>query len=480
MMQVRRLAIMARAGMCGLALLAAPMMLRAQDSEGEGADFQPELAQEDGAATIMPGAPASGWQPSAITGPPEDIAKAAVEVAPIWQGYPVADGPSSQGVYDEETGVRGTPKVGDAGFSATLMQAGAQARQQSGNVGASLWPVQVDADMAASVAIRPAANHPVAIRKALEQLDAITRLMAEHKADLTLARTAQDVQAAMRQERMAYLPGIEGASAIGGSLAVLRQFYALGIRYMALGYHSGAVPKASLATDQATARNAADTGKEGRDHFAQMAVQEMNRIGMVADMSHAEDAIIQAVFGVARAPLIFSHAGARAVSAHQHNVPDYLLDRLAANGGVVMIAANPAQLSELYRQWEARLAGERARLALLHPGEEQMMAANLREWRRSNPEPVLTPGDIADHVEHIARRIGVEHVGIGGNYEGAFADGHLAVFTELAQRGFAQAELEMIASGNMMRVLRSVEDHAAHQDGERPVEAPMVALSPHG
>ena len=431
---------------------------------------QPENLEADAPAGAMSvPRPTVGWSPKDGTALPAEIADAALAAAPVWDGH--NDVPIQlRGRYrnmingfDFRDTSRTSAVAGmdpDHAFSRPLHTDLVRLRQ--GRVGAQFWSVYVSAELA----------EPDAVRASLEQIDVTRRLIARHSEDLAFVRTADEVKGAMAQGRIASLLGIEGGHAIGSSLGVLRQMHQLGVRYMTLT-HNRNTPWADSATDAQQHGGLTDFGRD--------VVREMNRIGMLADLSHASEETMLDALEVARAPVIFSHSGARAINAHVRNVPDRVLDRLPANGGIVMVVALPAFVSELRRQWGARLAGEEARLKMLHNKDKAMMAAGLREWRRANPEPVVTISDLADHVEHIARRIGVEHIGIGGDYDGmptgpqGMEDvaGYPALFAELAERGFSQAELEMIASGNMMRVLRTAEDYAAARATDQPIEHPV-------
>lgn len=402
--------------------------------------------------------------PVAAQRTPEQIAQAALKAAPVFDGHNdvpeqlrdryknvIAD-------FDFTDSTRAPSAGGAEGGMHTDIP-----RLRKGRVGGQFWSVYVSASL----------PEPEAVVAVLEQIDVMKRVIARHPKDLAFVTTADGAAAAMKQGRIASLIGMEGGNSIGESLAVLRQTYDLGARYLTLT-HSKTLSWADSSTDAPQ--------HDGLTDFGRKVVREMNRIGMLVDISHVSEATMMDVLDEAKAPVIFSHSGARAVDGHPRNVPDGVLARLPANGGVVMAVAYPAFLSEDYRQWSANRAAEEARLKSLNPGDPAAVTKGLDTWGTANARPVATVGQWADHIDHIRKVAGIDHIGLGGDYDGMEigprgaedVTGYPVLFTELARRGYSQADLEKIASRNVMRVLRNAEDYAASQKGMAPIETPYV------
>jgi membrane dipeptidase len=333
------------------------------------------------------------------------------------------------------------------------------ARLRQGRVGGQFWSVYIDADV----------HGDEAIRQTLEQMDAVTRLVKAYPADLELASTADDIQRIHRNGRIASLMGVEGGHQMGGSMAALRQFYRLGARYMTLT-HFKTTEWADSATD--------DPKHGGLTDFGRSVVHEMNRLGMLVDLAHVSPDTMKDVLEVTRAPVVFTHSNARALEDHPRNVPDDVLAMLPANGGLVMVNFFTGYLSEPYRQWNATRSGEEARLKSLFTGQPDKREAALKAWDDAHPKPTADVGLIADHIEHIVKIAGHDHVGLGGDLDGVPYDstppgmnsvsGYPLLLAELVRRGWSDRDLAKLAGGNVLRALRRAEAVAASMKDEAP------------
>lgn len=393
---------------------------------------------------------------------PAQVAEAALRAAPVFDGH-----------NDVPEALRERYRNVIAGFDFTDSSKAPSAdggpvgmhtdlpRLRKGRVGAQFWSVYVSASL----------PEPQAVVAVLEQIDVMKRLMARHPQELAFVTTAGGAEAAMKRGQIASLLGMEGGNSIGESLAVLRQTYDLGARYLTLT-HNKTLSWADAASDAPKHGGLTDFGRQ--------VVREMNRLGMLVDLSHVSEATMMDALDEARAPVIFSHSGARAIAGHVRNVPDSVLARLPANGGVVMTVAYPAFLSEDYRQWTANRAAEEARLKSLNPGDPGAVDTGLAAWAAANARPKATVAQWADHIDHIRKVAGLDHVALGGDYDGMEigpvgaedVTGYPVLFTELARRGWSQAELEMLASRNVMRVLKQAEAVSASMKGVPPIETP--------
>ena len=253
------------------------------------------------------------------------------------------------------------------------------ARLRAGRVGGQFWSVYIPSDITGDAAIRTT----------IEQIDLVKRMTAAYPADLELALTADDVVRIHQAGRIASLIGIEGGHQIGNSLAALRQMHALGARYMTLTHFRN--------NDWADSAND-DPRHNGLSPFGKAVVREMNRLGMLVDLSHVSPKTMLDALAASRAPVIFSHSDARALNDNPRNVPDEVLKRVAANGGVVMVNFYPAHLSDAYRRWSAGQDAEEARQKSLLSGQPEKLAAAMQAWKAANPAPVTEVGAVADHV----------------------------------------------------------------------------------
>jgi membrane dipeptidase len=318
-------------------------------------------------------------------------------------------------------------------------------RLRKGGVGAQFWSVYVPASL----------QGEAAVTTTLEQIDLVRLLIARHPDALELALTADDVQRIMTSGRLASLMGAEGGHSIGCSLGTLRALYRLGVRYLTLT-HNLNVPWADSATDEPAVGGLTDFGRE--------VVREMQRLGMLVDLSHVAATTMSDALDVAEAPVIFSHSSAFAVCDHPRNVPDTILARLASNGGLCMITFVPAFVSRACRAWELELQADMERRDLDY--RDLSARAQARpEFEAKNPRPAATLHDVVAHAEHVREVAGIDHVGVGGDYDGvdALPEGlhdvscYPALIAALMERGWSEEDCAKLASGNLMRVLRDAE-----------------------
>src|SRR6478752_8722351 len=332
------------------------------------------------------------------------------------------------------------------------------ARLHQGRVGGQFWsvfiPAEVDGDRA--------------IRNTLEEIDIVKRFIAAYPRDLEQAYTADDVVRIHKAGKVASLIGIEGGHQMAHSFAALRQYYALGARYMTLTHFK--------TTDWAD--SATDVPKhDGLTPYGNSVVHEMNRIGMLVDLSHVSEATMMDALDVSKAPVIFSHSSAKAIDAHPRNVSDAVLSRVAQNGGVVMVNFAPDYVNEAIWKWGADRDAEKARIVRLNTGHPQAdIDAALDAWVKIHPQPLATTPQVADHVEHVAKVAGYDHVGIGGDLDGipstptglTGVQDYPNLFAELIRRGWSDQNLAKLAGGNILRVLRRAEAVSKSMANEPP------------
>jgi membrane dipeptidase len=331
-------------------------------------------------------------------------------------------------------------------------------RLRAGGVGAQFFSVYVPGTLTGGAAVTAT----------LEQIDCVARIVAAYPETFTAARTATEVRRAVAGGRIAALLGAEGGHSIDNSLGVLRMLRRLGVAYMTLT-HNQNVPWADAATDVPAAG--------GLTEFGRQVVREMNRIGMLVDISHVAPATMHAALEESVAPVIFSHSSCRALTDHVRDVPDSALTQLAANGGVIMITFVPDFVSQECADHAAAEDAERHALGLdkvtvytEHAGEhlDPVAVAKLTAWQAENPAPRATLQQVADHIEHAREIAGVRHIGLGGDFDGVSdlpiglddVAAYPALLAELAGRGWSDADLEGLTSGNILRVLQAAEDTA--------------------
>ena len=318
-------------------------------------------------------------------------------------------------------------------------------RLARGRVGAQFWSVFVPVSLAGDVAVATT----------LEQIDFVRRMVGQYPDALELALTAADVERIFAAGKVASLMGAEGGHSIASSLGVLRSFYELGVRYMTLT-HNANVGWADSATDEP------DCG--GLSEFGRQVVGEMNRLGMLVDLSHVSAQTMRAALDTVTAPVIFSHSSARALCDHPRNVPDEILAALPANNGVCMVTFVPRFVSQECWDWDRKLEADMKRRGL-DTNEKAPWVAARQERARANPSPRATLAQVADHVEHVRQVAGVAHVGIGSDFDGTdqLPDGlsdvscFPALFAALLERGWSEADCGLLAGGNVLRVMREAE-----------------------
>ena len=328
-------------------------------------------------------------------------------------------------------------------------------RLRRGGVGGQFWSVFVPVEM----------RGPMAVQATLEQIDIVRQMAERYPADFELAYTAADVRRIHKAGRIASLIGIEGGHQIDNSLPVLREMYALGARYMTLT-HSANNDWADSATDAPQ--------HHGLTPFGRELVHEMNRLGMLVDLSHVSAETMRAVLDTAQAPVMFSHSSARAIVDHPRDVPDDVLRMLPKNGGVVMVNFYPGYVSAARNRWDADYAAERARydsppFAGIYIGQPDRAKAALDEWVKAHPAPKVTLAEVADHIEHVRKVAGIDHVGLGSDFDGIpltptgleGVDKYPDLLMELMRRGWTDDEIGKLAGENILRALASAETAAA-------------------
>ncbi|MGE5744823.1 MAG: dipeptidase [Gemmatimonadota bacterium] len=360
------------------------------------------------------------------------------EALRILKTVPLVDGHN-----DIPDAIRGRGGVDSVDFAATQLGLMTDIpKLRAGGVGAQFWAAYVP------TTTMHGGEHPAAY--ALEQIDLVRRLCARYPRDLAMALSADDVERNFKAGRISCLIGVEGGHAIESSLGVLRMFAALGVRYMTLT-HWETTDWADAATDSAK--------HDGLTPFGEQVVGEMNRLGMLVDLSHVSDATMMDALRVSRAPVMFSHSSARAIANHVRNVPDSILKLVPGNGGIVMVNFNPGFVSEAVRVYEDSMQA-RANAMRAAGADSAAVADSTKAWAKRAPHATLQ--QVADHIEHVRDVAGVDHVGLGSDFDGisSVPDGleNTSKFpdlvAELLRRGWKEGDVRKVVGLNALRVLR--------------------------
>jgi len=331
---------------------------------------------------------------------------------------------------------------------------------KAGGVGGQFWSVYVPGEDADSGFAR----------LQLEQIDIARRMIGRYP-ELVLVGTADEAEAAMAQGKIASMLGVEGGHAIENSLGALRAYYDLGARYMTLTHN--------VTLDWADA--AGDSSRhDGLSAFGEEVVREMNRLGMLVDLSHVSPATMSDALNVSEAPVIFSHSSARALTDVPRNVPDSILSRMAANGGVVMVTFVQPFVNQVAAEYDDRLEATIRELRAAGATDAEVRA-EVDRMRSESPRPTASLDDIADHIEHVRDVAGSDHVGIGSDFDGMTAPPEMpdvssypVLFARLIERGWSDENLGKLASGNILRALRDAEAVAARLQAEREPSTAVI------
>lgn len=334
-------------------------------------------------------------------------------------------------------------------------------RLREGGMGGQFWSVYV-----------PASLEPVeAAKVTFEQIDLTKRIIAAHPDVFEIALTADDIERIHGEGKIASLFGIEGGYSIDDSLGLLREFYDTGVRYMTLT-HSKTTTWADASTDEPK--------WEGLNAFGEDVVREMNRLGMLVDLSHVSADTMRDAIRVTKAPVIFSHSSARAVTDHPRNVPDDVLRMMPENGGVVMVTFVPGFVNAADGVWVEQLMAKAEELGV------DPSASELSAWVETNPRPRTTMAHVVEHIQHVREVAGIDHVGVGGDFDGVNrlpdgitgVDAYPAIFAELMKAGWSEADIRKLAGENALRVMRQAEAVAASMKDERPSLAALEGEAP--
>jgi len=329
-------------------------------------------------------------------------------------------------------------------------------RLRAGGVGGQFWSVYVPVEL----------EGQAAVTATLEQIDIVHQMVRRYPETFELALTADDVERIFKKGKIASLIGMEGGHSIDNSLAALRMFNRLGARYMTLTH----------SKNTAWADSCSDTpASNGLSPFGEQVVHEMNWLGMLVDLSHTSPDTMADAIRVTDAPVIFSHSSSRAVNDVVRNVPDEILKLLPGNGGLVMVTFVPGFLSPKVAAWNKLQTAEEDRLKLLTPGNAAAVTTALAAWTTANPSPRATVTDIADHIDHIKQVAGIDHIGLGGDFDGITAvplgmedvSTYPVLTAELLRRGYSEDDVRKILGLNVLRVMRQVEKVSKKLQSER-------------
>jgi membrane dipeptidase len=335
-------------------------------------------------------------------------------------------------------------------------------RLKAGGVGGQFWSVYVPASFKGGKAVTAT----------LEQIDVVHRMVARYSNTFALALTAADVERAFKAGRIASLIGMEGGHSIDSSIAALRMMYSLGARYMTLT-HSKNTPWADSATDR--------PAYGGLTPFGEAVVLEMNRVGMLVDLSHVSPDTMADAIRVTKAPVIFSHSSARALCDHPRNVPDAILRELPKNGGVVMVNFYPSFIARDTAPQETERIWVQNRLESEHPNDDAAVEAGIREWRKTHPVPKATLSMVADHIDYIRKVAGIDHVGLGGDLDGIDqtpegledVSTYPALTAELLRRKWSDDDIKKLLGLNILRVMKRAESIAEKMKSDPPSVATL-------
>lgn len=413
------------------------------------------------ATLLLPAVSACSTAQTTAAGAPAPAADPHLATAHrVLRAVPLVDGHN-----DLPWAIRGAPRPHDvAAYDLRTRTPGHTdlPRLKQGMVGGQFWSVYVPSNV----------GDTGFARVQLEQIDIMRQVIARYP-ELEWALTADAIRRAHANGKIGSLLGMEGGHAIENSLGALRAYHDLGARYMTLT-HSATIDWADAATGLPTHGGLTEFGKE--------VVREMNRLGMLVDLSHVSPATMSDALDVTEAPVIFSHSSARGVTDHPRNVPDSILRRLPRNGGVVMITFVPSFVSKAVSDHADRAGRELTRLQQRFAADTAGLRAAVLEWQRANPAPRATMADVVAHIEHVKQVAGIDHVGLGGDFDGIseVVEGledvstYPALLAELSRRGWTEAELRKLAGENILRVMERAEAVSARLRASRPASTATI------